>query len=155
MNEEIMTPETLEATEAAETAETPAEHADAQEDDPAAALDALRATLAAREQELAALADRQTRMTRELAELCREFPSAPISALDEALFKAFESGTPLAAAYALAMHRAADKKTPPPAWSGLDSGAGQELYSPAEVRRMTPREVKQNYARIIESMKRW
>ncbi len=105
--------------------------------------------------EEASTALRDTDYAAAFEEFRKEFPDVPVSHLDETLWEQVKGGVPLAAAYALKLHR--EKKAAPAtgAWRSLEEGAGDGLYSKAEVQRMSEAEVRQNYARICESMKHW
>ena len=141
--------------------EMPTEEQDAQQ--PAydvetllARIDELERTLAEREQ----LAER---MTRECEEFEAYFPEISLRSLPESVWTQVHAGVPLAAAYALyerglqnqkkkAEEQAARAKN---CSVGLP-GAGEEHYfSPAQVRAMSRREVRENYDRIFESMRHW
>lgn len=97
---------------------------------------------------------------RELSEL---YPDADISSMPDSFNTALERGIPPAAAYALEMRRreveqarieaAAERSRKMSA--GKIKSADDNLYSPAEVRAMSPSEVKNNIEKIRRSMKSW
>ena len=97
---------------------------------------------------------------RELSEL---YPDADISSLPNSFTNAVERGIPPAAAYALEMRRreverakieeAAERSRKMSA--GKIKSADDKLYSPEEVRAMSPSEVKNNIEKIRRSMKSW
>ncbi len=119
-------------------------------------VETLRKALEEKENALAALHEMQSKYAAAFDEFRREFPDVPISSLDEALWEQVKSGVPLAAAYALKMHREEKNETVQKGgWKSLDEGVSDQFYSPSEVRRMTQSEVRKNYARICESMKHW
>ncbi len=124
--------------------------------DPAAELEDMRSRLEKAEKR----AEQVYAGWREFTEL---FPDADISSLPDSFNAALECGIPPAAAYALELRRrevtkarieAADKKARALS-SGRINTAEDTLYSPAEVRAMTPAEVKTNYEKIRRSMKSW
>ncbi len=107
------------------------------------------------------------RTAREISAGWREFselyPEADISSLPDSFNAAIERGIPPAAAYALELRRrevtkarieAADRRA-----RELSAGKLQptedSLYSPEEVRAMSPSEVRKNIEKIRRSMKSW
>ena len=122
-------------------------------------LSTLRAALAEKEQLLADMAAMQERYAAEFAEFRKEFPDVPLGRVTDAVWDEMKKGVPLCAAYALAEHRAAKEARATSreanAWHSLSGGTDEGLFSPAEVRAMTQYEVRRNYDRILESMKRW
>ncbi len=107
------------------------------------------------------------RTAREISAGWREFselyPEADIASLPDSFNSAIERGIPPAAAYALEMRRrevtkgrieAADRRA-----RELSAGKLQpiedSLYSPEEVRAMSPSEVRKNMQKIRRSMKSW
>ena len=107
------------------------------------------------------------RTAREISAGWREFtelyPEADISALPDSFNAAIERGIPPAAAYALELRRkevrlarikAADQRARELSAGKLDP-AEDALYSPEEVRAMSPSEVRKNIEKIRRSMKSW
>jgi hypothetical protein len=107
------------------------------------------------------------RTAREISAGWREFtelyPDADLSSLPDSFNADLERGIPPAAAYALEMRRrevrrvkieAADRRGREMS-SGRVSGKDDGLYSPDEVRAMSPAEVRQNMEKIRRSMKSW
>ena len=97
---------------------------------------------------------------RELAEL---YPEADIASLPDSFNADIERGIPPAAAYALEMRRRevryariaeADKRAREMS-TGRVNGTDDGLYSPDEVRAMSPSEVRKNMEKIRRSMKSW
>ena len=100
----------------------------------------------------------------EMAEFSRLFPTTSVSTIPEEVWQDTERGIPLSAAYALYEKR-----------SGIDRQYAEEInrrnarlsagsagvytqneyLSPDEVRAMSPSEVRENFKRIRESMKKW
>lgn len=122
-------------------------------------LSALRAALAEKEKALSDMTDLQQRYAAEFSEFRREFPEVPLGKVSDEIWEQVRAGVPLSAAYALAEHRAAKQAKATQhtagAWHSLSGGADEGLFSPAEVRAMSQREVRLHYDRILESMKRW
>ena len=103
------------------------------------------------------------RLERECTEFRELYPDTPLSSLSDKIWADVQAGVPMAAAFALAERKRAileaeaerinreNKKIAP---QGLSSG--EEIYfSPAEVKRMTPEQVRKNYDKIIQSMEKW
>lgn len=152
---ETMAVEAVGAEEPAEAAETGSGEADA---------------LAEVRREMAELRGLVERMTpRESAEptLTDEFralyPDVSEGEIPDAVWEEVRRGLPPEAAYALWERReqvrreaaeSVNRRNAGGAWGRADAAAADHL-SPDEVRGMTPREVRENYARILESMKHW
>jgi len=107
------------------------------------------------------------RTAREISAGWREFselyPEADLSSLPDSFNTAIERGIPPAAAYALEMRRrevtrsrieAADRRSRELSAGKVES-TEDSLYSPEEVRAMTPSEVRNNIEKIRRSMKSW
>ena len=91
------------------------------------------------------------------------YPALAESDIPDAVWDEVRGGLPLAAAYALWERREqvrrstaeqVNRKNASGAWGRADTAA-EDFLSPDEVRSMSPREVRENYARIMESMKHW
>ena len=103
------------------------------------------------------------RLERECKEFRQLYPTTPLSALPDKVWEDVQAGVPMAAAFALAERKREmleaeakrmneqNKKVAPEALTGSE----EFFYSPAEVRAMTPEEVRKNYEKIIHSMKKW
>ena len=107
------------------------------------------------------------RTSREISAGWREFtelyPEADVASLPDSFNAAIERGIPPAAAYALELRRkevrlarikAADQRARELSAGKLDP-AEDTLYSPEEVRAMSPSEVRKNIEKIRRSMKSW
>lgn len=103
------------------------------------------------------------RASSECAEFIRLYPGVSLSEIPASVWEMARGGVPLAAAYAYgevirrqkeAEIAEADRRARE-ASSGSLSGGGEEFYSPDEVRRMSPEEVRANYKKITDSMKKW
>ena len=121
-------------------------------------LSELRALVEARqtEREAPAAPPWQPTLTDEFRTL---YPALAEGDIPDAVWDEVKKGVPLCAAYALAEHRAAKAARmsghEAGTWHSLSGGTDEGLFSPAEVRAMTQYEVRRNYDRILESMKRW
>ena len=122
-----------------------------------AELEQLRASLSQKEEE-------QRRIMAEMEDFSRLFPTTPVREIPESVWKDVASGIPLSAAYALYEKRSSMDRLHAEEINRLNAerSAGRaglhtpnEYYSPDEVRAMSPSEVRENFKRIRESMKRW
>ena len=119
-------------------------------------LNRLKAALAMREQ-------RHARIDREYAEFQALYPDVPLNSLPDALWEEVEHGVPLAAAFALAerkrmrseaLAQSENRKNQERSSGALNASPDGEL-SPAEVRAMSPSDVKKNFSRIMRSIQKW
>lgn len=120
-------------------------------------IDRLRASLSQKEEE-------QKRVMAEMEEFSRLFPTTPIREVPESVWQDVEMGIPLSAAYALYEKKNRMDRLHAEEVNRLNAerSAGRaglytpsEYFSPDEVRTMSPAEVRQNFKKIRESMKRW
>ncbi len=120
----------------------------------------LRAELHSREQ----LDRANERMRNELAEFCEYFPQTELSEIPDDIWEKVKRGGSLSSAYALHLRKSElerqrvgdfNKKNRQMSAGSLDSGDGEQYFSPSEVRKMTPAQVKKNYDVIMESMRHW
>ncbi len=152
---EINEPDSPPMDEEVPAEETPA--ADPSTDELHAEIDRLRAEL----EETKAL---HARMATELGEFHTLFPEVNASSIPESIWEQVKNGIPLAASYALYEKKCIlarehaervnlrnAKKTPGAAGKNTPS----EYFSPDEVRAMSQAEVRSNYQKILESMKKW
>ena len=104
------------------------------------------------------------RMTRECAEFGELYPDVPLRSLPDSVWDGVKNGVPIAASYALyekkraaEARRAAKLNEQNSSYSVGSAGdfSDDSYFSPSEVRRMSPLEVKKNYTKILESMRRW
>ena len=104
------------------------------------------------------------RMERELEEFSEYFPEVRAEKIPEEIWERVKGGESLAASYALFIRKGElersrisdfNKKNRKMSSGSLVSDEGEKYYSPSEVRKMTPAEVRQNYDVIIESMRHW
>ena len=116
----------------------------------------LRALLSERENE-------RERLKAELLELAELFPDVSISDIPESVFDGAERGIPISAAFALHVKKVERERRLAERVNGENAknsagpvGGGQgDYFSPDEVKNMTRAEVRQNYGKIIASMKKW
>ena len=104
------------------------------------------------------------KMSRDIGEFEELYPERNVNEIPDAVWERVKSGSPLAAAYALYERknalRASTAKSANEANSARTTGSiGREVtenfYTPDEVRAMSRSEVRRNYSKIIESMKKW
>lgn len=124
----------------------------------------LREELKSLKNELESTRAAYERLSGECAEFSELYPSIPVTALPDSVWKSFKSGVPLAAAYALYEKKEAvarekassvNAKNKELSSGSLSKGNSEEFFSPAEVKAMSAAEVRANYAKIITSMSRW
>lgn len=123
----------------------------------------LRARIHELEQELAAREQMSRRMERECTEFETYFPDVSLKGVPDEVWGQVHAGVPLSAAYALyekkQQKQQADAARIGQRGESLTAGmvdtAGNEYFSPSQVRAMSPSEVRQNYDRIFESMRHW
>jgi hypothetical protein len=124
----------------------------------------LRAEVGRLREQLAAHQEALLRMSREAAEFAGLFPDEKLSSLPDEVWEEVRRGIPLAAAYAYhkvrrerkaAMAAEINSKNSQNSAGPVDGQSRTDYYSPAEVRRMSAAEVRENYAKIVDSMKHW
>ncbi len=126
-------------------------------------IEALQTRVRELEDALAARNALSERMTRECEEFEAYFPEVSLRALPDEVWGQVRAGVPLAAAYALYERgvrnqtRAAEAQNAHNAahLPGSPAQAESRYFSPAQVRAMSRREVRENYDRIFESMRHW
>ena len=120
----------------------------------------LRGELSRRE----ALDESNKRMLRECEEFKEYFPDAELSSVPDEVWERVKGGLPLSAAYALFARRIEmqksrveqiNRKNREMSAGSVRNGGDEGYYSPAEVKAMTPDQVRANYTDIIESMRHW
>ena len=137
--------------------------ADEETIEPVSEVEVLRARVAELEATLSEREQLAERMTRECEEFEAYFPEISLRSLPESVWTQVHAGVPLAAAYALyerglqnqkkkAEEQAARAKN---CSVGLPAAGEEHYFSPAQVRAMSRREVRENYDRIFESMRHW
>ena len=158
MEEEII------ITETAEAAEPSSQNEDLVEEQSKDELEALRTEVAALKAELEEKAAMAEVLSNQLGEFGEIFPDADIKSLPDEVWAGVKKGNSIAAAYALYQKKQeaiearvndTNKKNARLSSGKLSGGSSNEFFTPAEVKAMSAREVKANYSKIIESMKRW
>ncbi|MBR2353091.1 MAG: hypothetical protein IKA76_01130 [Clostridia bacterium] len=140
---------------------TPAEESSVDSADEIASLQAeverLRTALTQKEQE-------QKKIMREMEDFSRFFPTTSVKEIPESVWKDVETGIPLSAAYALYEKKSCmdrlhaeeiNRRNAEQSAGRAGLHTSSEYYSPDEVRAMSPSEVRENYKKIRESMKKW
>ncbi len=178
MNEEILTQ--TEITEAYETSE-PTNETDAEpieepevseephtqgepQDTAQATADSLRAELDALRAELLEERAALKRISCEIGEFSDLFPAVSLSGIPDSVWQSVKNGVPLAAAYALFEKKAGlikadanqvNKKNSSSSTGPIGKESASDFFSPEDVRAMSRDEVRKNYTKILESMKKW
>ena len=164
--------EDVEAVEAAEkietsnedTAELPSESKQQPETEcPDNELSALRDEISSLRAELESRDRALARMHDEISEFSELYPERTFTSLPSEVWEGVRSGLPLAASVAFyeAKQRRREaiaaevNRRNSAASSGSIDGADIEYYSPDEVRAMNAAQVRQNYSKILDSMKLW
>lgn len=104
------------------------------------------------------------KMSRDIGEFETLFPEKNVNEIPDSVWESVKTGIPLAAAYALYERKNAIRidaaKVTNLANSARTTGpigkdVTENYYTPDEVRAMSRAEVKRNYSKILESMKKW
>ena len=104
--------------------------------------------------------ERESLMGIQIEEFTRDFPEVDLKSIPDEVFDGMRSGNSLASSYALYKIRAdriseQNQKNAYRSSGRIGKSAASEYFSADEVRKMSPSEVKANYTKIIESMKKW
>ena len=91
------------------------------------------------------------------------YPDTSAADIPDEVWTSVDSGIPLAAAYALWTRReelrrqsaAAINRKNAESWGRAQAAGDGDDLTPAEVRAMSPEQVRRNYSRIVASMKHW
>lgn len=130
-------------------------------------LEALRAELGALRVEIARRDEFERERERAEAELSRfheYFPETSTAQIPDEVWDAVKRGESLAGAYSLYVRRGEleksridefNKKVRKMSAGSITRDGDEKYFSPAEVRKMTPAQVKKNYDDILESMRHW
>ena len=125
-----------------------------------AELEALRGELSKRDE----LDRANSRMNAELSEFSEYFPETELASIPDEIWEKVKRGASLSATYALYLRKNEERqkkigdfneKNRRMSAGSLLKGESEKYYSPSEVKRMTPAQVKSNYDDIIASMKHW
>ena len=105
-----------------------------------------------------------SRMLKELNEFQEYFPEVDIRAISDEVWEQVKNGASLSASFALNLRKIEierkkvndfNEKNRRMSTGSLIQGDGEIYYSPSEVKRMTPAQVKAHYDDIVESMRHW
>ena len=127
-------------------------------------LESLRRKIEELQGQLEAKRKEQDTILSELGEFNRLFPNISARSLPQEVWSRVESGLPLSAAYALYAREEdlrrehageINKRNLSLSAGGLGKEVSCEYFSPDEVRKMTRKEVHDNYQKIKNSMKFW
>lgn len=133
---------------------------DKSEDSSAAELEDLRDQIKTLKAEL----ERTKRLEAELLDFTEVFPEQDVRAIPDEVWQDVRKGNSLAAAFALFERKKANVQARAAEVNQINayrssgragSDAANEFFSPDDVRAMSQSEVRANYSRIIESMKKW
>ena len=123
-------------------------------------LEGLRAELLKRDER-----DRvQSRFLSEIAEFEQYFPEVDLHSIPDEIWEGVKKGSSLASSYALLLRRKDiekkkigdfNEKNRRMSAGSLINGDGEKYFSPSEVKKMTPAQVRSNYDDIVASMKHW
>ena len=109
----------------------------------------------------AAIADK---IAAQIGEFSALFPEVPVETVPDEVWDSVKSGSSLAAAYAVYARKAymseqrasnVNKRNARNSPGVAGKGTASEYYTPDEVRAMSQKEVRANYSKILESMKKW
>ena len=124
----------------------------------------LRAELEALRAELQEKKNVFERMSREIGEFSEIFPERSVNSIPDSVWESVKAGIPLAAAYALYERKNAvradaasriNERNGEKSTGAIGRWNTENFYTPDEVRAMSRSEVRKNYSKIIESMKKW
>lgn len=124
----------------------------------------LRAEIVKLRAELEGIGSKRSEFISEIKEFASIFGADSVSKISDEVWESTSTGVPLAAAYALYEKREAlraqmaervNKKNASMSAGAIKNATNPEFFSPSEVKAMSAKEVKRNYNRIIESMKKW
>ena len=148
----------------AEDNAVPDEASEAPSPDEKDELELLRTELGTLRQEIEEKKKIFERMSREIGEFSEIFPERNVSDIPDSVWESVKGGIPLAAAYALYERKNAlradaasriNERNGSISTGPVGRASTENFYTPDEVRKMSRAEVKQNYSKILESMKKW
>ena len=120
----------------------------------------LKAELARRDE----LERTEARIASELAEFAEYFPETEICTIPDEIWEKVRAGASLSATYALYFRKnelqskkiaQENEKNRRMSAGSVSSWGDERYYSPSEVKRMSPAQIRANYDDIISSMKHW
>lgn len=127
-------------------------------------LETLREEVRRLTEELEAKAAIADKIAAQIGEFTELFPDVAMDSVPDSVWESVKSGSSLAAAYALYARKlyvneqrtgGINKRNAYNSAGAVGRGAAAEYFSPDEVRAMSQKEVRANYSKIIESMKKW
>ena len=133
-------------------------------EDTQAELESLREQVKKLTEELQARAAFADKIAAQLGEFGELFPDVAMESVPDSVWESVRSGSTLASAYAIYARRAymnemrvggINKRNAQLSAGLAGKGTASEYYTPDEVRSMSQSEVRANYSKIIESMKKW
>ena len=104
------------------------------------------------------------RINSELSQFFDYFPESSLDEIPDEVWDKVKKGASLSAEYSLFMRKAelerarigkVNERNRQMSAGSVQSGEGERYYSPSEVRKMTPAQVKKHYDDIVESMRHW
>ena len=125
-----------------------------------AELDSLREELRSRDEREQA----NSRMLKEITEFSEYFPEVDIQEVPVEVWEQVRKGASLSASFALNLRKLEierkkvddfNNKNRRMSAGALLQGDGEIFYSPSEVKRMSPSQVRAHYDDIVESMRHW
>ena len=134
------------------------------EPDSSAEIAELREQVRRLTEELETRKAQQEKAAAQIDEFSALFPDIAVNTVPEEVWDSVRSGNSLAAAYALYTRRveardeqvkAVNAKNAAHSTGKAGRGTAEEYFTPAEVKAMSRSEVRANYSKIIESMKKW
>lgn len=125
---------------------------------------ALRAELDKLRADLDGISSKRAEFISEIREFSTIFGADAVCKIPDEVWESTNRGIPLAAAYALyekkesqrrEMIERINQKNSSMSAGAIKNATNPEFFSHSEVKAMSAKEVKKNYNRIIESMKKW
>lgn len=132
--------------------------------DPSSELESLRAKVRELTERIEAQSVEAQMISEQLGEFYDVFPNADVRSLPDSVWESVRAGNSLAASYALYRQRVyqreqhakeINRRNTESSSGRIGTDTAKEYFSPDEVRSMSRSEVKANYSKIIESMKKW
>lgn len=145
------------------TVEIELEIASEEQDDAPDEVTVLRTRIGELEAQLAERERLSERIGRECDEFATYFPEVSLHTVPDEVWGDVHAGIPLSAAYALYEKKQQKQREAGErigargaamTGGGVDA-AGEQYFSPSQVRAMSPQEVRANYDRIFDSMRHW
>ena len=138
--------------------------ATAVDETPTESVESLRAEIDRLRAELEESRAINQRVTDDISEFHRLFPNVELGTIPDEVHESVRAGIPLSASYALYEKRltaererieAINRQNAQRSSGAAGKDTQKEYFSPDEVRSMSQSEVRENYKKIIDSMKNW